>query len=228
MNDFLEPIRVLLVDANVLFRSGIARLIETQPDLQVVGEADNHAQALQLAQQLQPDVMILDVDWNGSECAAVIRAVKRQLAGLRIVALAAEILAEELLACVLAGADGYLQKNITPEELFCRLRGLNRNEAAISLTTAATLMRRLSVSNCTLCLRASPSPDLTARESEVLELVARGMTNKRIGERLQISEHTVRNHLCSIYQKLNLENRLQVAVYSVAHGIVDVNQIAVP
>lgn len=225
MNDPLEPIRILLVDANVLFRSGIARLLETQPDLEVVGEVDDHAEAVELAQHLQPDVMILDIDWNGNECASIVRAVKRQMSGLYIVVLAAEILPEDLLACVLAGADGYLQKNITPDELFSRLRGLNNNEAAISLTTAATLMRRLSISNCTLCLRASPSPDLTTRESEVLELVARGMTNKRIGESLQISEHTVRNHLCSIYQKLNLENRLQVAVYSVAHGLVNVNHI---
>ena len=86
-------------------------------------------------------------------------------------------------------------------------------------------MNRLSISSCTLCLRATAVPDLTRRECEVLNLVARGMTNKTIGTALRISEHTVRNHLCSIYQKLNLQNRLQVAVYSVTHGLVDLNNV---
>lgn len=223
MNEAPETIRVLIVDANVLFRCGIARLLESQPDIKVVGEVDDHVAALQVAHNLQPDVMLVDIEWNESQGAAIIRALKRQLPGVCLVVLSAEIYPDELLACVLAGADGYLLKNITPEELFNRLRGLMRGEAAISLTTAATLMQRLSVSNCTLCLQASPHPGLTPRECEVLDLVARGMTNKRIGAILQISEHTVRNHLCSIYQKLNLKNRLQVAVYSVTHGLVSLD-----
>lgn len=226
MNDALEAIQILLVDANVLFRCGIARLLESQPDLEVVGEVDDAANALAVARDLQPDIMLLDIEWNESEGATITRMIKRQFPGMRLVVLTAEIHPDELLACVLAGADGYLLKNITPDELFDRIRGLVRGEAAISLTTAALLMQRLSVSNCTLCLRASPSPDLTPRECEVLDLVARGMTNKRIGSVLQISEHTVRNHLCSIYQKLNLKNRLQVAVYSVTHGLVDLDVIS--
>lgn len=221
MNESPATLRILLVDANVLFRCGIARLLESQPDLAVVGEMDDPHDALNVADDLQPDVMLLDIEWNEDEGATITRMIKRQLPGMRLVLLTATIEPNELLACVLAGADGYLLKNITPDELFERLRGLNRGEAALSLSTAGMLMKRLSASNCTMCLRASPSPDLTPRESEVLDLVARGLTNKRIGSVLRISEHTVRNHLCSIYQKLNLKNRLQVAVYSVTHGLVE-------
>lgn len=225
MDNSVDSVRVLLVDANVLFRSGIARLLESQSDIVVVGEADNYLDAIHLAHKLQPDVMLLDIEWSETEGPTITRMIKRQLPDMKLVVLTTEIHADELLGCVLAGADGYLLKNITPDELFARIRGLPRQEAAISLKTAGTLMRRLSVSNCTLCLRASPSPDLTPREGEVLELVARGMTNKGIGTILQISEHTVRNHLCSIYQKLNLKNRLQVAVFSVTHGLVDMDNL---
>lgn len=216
-----DEIRVMLVDANVLFRCGIARLLESQPDIRVIGETDGCVEAIHLAGQLNPDIILLDIEFNECDGPSLTRMIKCQLPDVRVVILTAEIDPDFLLACVLAGAEGYLQKNITPDELFARLRGLVRGEAAISLKTAAKLMNRLSISSCTLCLRASVDPDLTPRECEVLNLVARGLTNKKIGETLRISEHTVRNHLCSIYQKLNLENRLQVAVYSVTHGLVD-------
>lgn len=225
MDNPTSDVRVLLVDPNVLFRCGIARLLDSQDDIEVIGEADDYLEGIHAAHRLQPDVMLLDSEWSEIEAANIVRMIKHQLPEMRLVVLTTEIQPDELLGCVLAGADGYLLKNITPDELFCRLRGLMRGEAAMSLATAATLMRRLSVSNCTLCLRASPNAELTPRESEVLELVARGMTNKRIGAVLRISEHTVRNHLCSIYQKLNLKNRLQVAVFSVTHGLVNMDSL---
>lgn len=220
-----DVIKVVLVDANILFRCGIARLLESQPDIQVVGETDESLEAIRLAGRLNPDVMLLDIELNECYGPTLTRLIKRQFPDMYLVILTAEIDPETLLGCVLAGADGFLQKTITPDELFARLRGLVRGEAAIAPTTTRTLLKRLSVSNCTLCLRASPNPNLTPRESEVLSLVARGMTNKRIGATLRISEHTVRNHLCSIYQKLKLKNRLQVAVYSVTHGLVDLDSV---
>jgi two-component system nitrate/nitrite response regulator NarL len=225
MTDGDNVLGVLLVDANVLFRSGIARLLDGQPDIQVVGETDDHHEAIQMAHVLHPDVMLVDIDLDEAEGPTITRMIKRQLPDVFLIVLTTDIYPDALLGCVLAGANGYLRKNITPEELFDRLRGAARQEAAISLQTVAILMERLSVSNCTLCLRASPSPALTPREREVLELVARGMTNRRIGAILQISEHTVRNHLGNIYTKLNLKNRLQVAVYSVTHGMVKLDDM---
>lgn len=222
----LDVIRVLLVDSNILFRCGIARLLESQPDIQVVGETDECLQAIHLASKLHPDVMLLDVDLNECDGPTLTRLIKKQFPDMYLVILTTDLDPDALLGCVLAGAEGYLHKNITPDELFERLRGLIRGEAALALTTAATLMKRLSASNCTMCLRASPNPNLTPRECEVLSLVARGMTNKRMATILRISENTVRNHLCSIYQKLRLKNRLQVAVYSVTHGLVDLDNVS--
>ncbi len=225
MNFSAETLRVLLVDANVLFRSGIARLLESQPDITVVGEAGDCVEAIRLARTLTPDVMLLDIDLNECDGPTLTRMIKSQIPDIHLVVLTTDIDHDALLGCVLAGVEGYLQKNITPEELFARLRGLTKGEAAMSLVTAGKLINRLSMSNCTLCLRASPSPNLTPRECEVLGLVARGMTNRRVAQVLKISENTVRNHLCSIYDKLNLNNRLQVAVYSVTHGLVDLDSV---
>lgn len=222
----VEAIKVLLVDSNILFRCGIARLLELQPDICVVGETDQFPEAIQLAGRLDPDIMLLDIDLNECDGPTLTRLIKKHFPHIYLVILTDDFDSEMLLGCVLAGAEGYLQKNITPDELFERLRGLMRGEAAISLTTTAKLMKRLSVSHCTLCLRASSNPMLTPRECEVLSLVARGMTNKRIASVLHISDNTVRNHLCSIYQKLNLKNRLQVAVYCVTHGLVSLDSIA--
>jgi DNA-binding NarL/FixJ family response regulator len=226
MNISPQMIDVMLIDSNVLFRAGIARLLESQPDMRVVGETGDCLEAIRLAPRLNPDVMLLEVQSNSCDSGALIKLLKQQFPAMHIVVLTTDIDPDGLLSSVLAGAAGYLQKNMTPDELFSRLRGLFRGEAAMSLNTVATLVQRLNNSNCTLCLRASDDPNLTPRECEVLRLVARGMTNKSIGTALRISEHTVRNHLCSIYQKLNLKNRLQVAVYSVTHGLVDLDSIS--
>jgi DNA-binding NarL/FixJ family response regulator len=218
-------IRVLLADSNVLFRCGMARILESQPDIDVAGETGQCDEILRLVAQLQPDVLLLEIGLDACDTPAVIRQINRECPTTRPVILTNDIEPDELLACALAGAAGYLEKTITPEELFARLRGLVQGEAAMSLKTVAVLLQRLSYGNCTLCLHASPDPDLTPRECDVLALVAQGLTNKAIGAALQISEHTVRNHLCRIYQKLNLKNRLQVAVYSVTHGLVDLEGV---
>jgi len=218
------PTRVALVDVNVLFRCGIARMLDALHDFQVVVESGEVHEAIRLAHAQRPDVLLLDSELADSDAPALTRRIARELPHVKIVLLSDTVDPDTLLGCVLAGASGYLLKTITPDELFERLRGLRRGEAAMSLTTVAVLTHRLSLSRCTLCLRASADPLLTPREREVLVLVARGMTNRRIGELLEISEHTVRNHLCSIYHKLHLDNRLQVAVYSVTHGLVDLGK----
>ncbi len=221
VNETTNRIRVLLIDANILFRSGIARLLDSQPDMTVIGETEDCLEGIRLAKSLEPDVVLLDIEINECDGPTLVRTIKKQLPDSRLVVLTADCDADTLLGCVLAGAEGYLQKNITPEALFAHIRGLMHGEAAMAPATTAVLMKRLALSNCTLCLRASPNPNLTSREYEVLSLVARGMTNRRIGALLDISENTVRNHLGSIYHKLRLSNRLQVAVYSVTHGMVD-------
>jgi two-component system nitrate/nitrite response regulator NarL len=225
MNVSLDTITILLVDPNVLFRSGIARLLESQPDMKVAAETGEYMEAVRLATRVQPDVILMETQLDGCDGPTLAGLIKQQFPAVHVVFLTTSTELDHLFACVLAGAAGYLQKNITPDELFARLRGLRRGEAAISLTTVKTLMRQLSESNYALRLRTTPHTNLTPRECEVMGLVSRGLTNKQIGAALGISEHTVRNHLCSIYQKLKLDNRLQVAVFSVMHGLVDIEAI---
>ena len=211
---------VMLVDSNLLFRAGIARLLESQLDMVVVGECDTCEEAVDIVAGLRPDVMLVEIKTSDCDGYFLLKLIKQQLPDIYLVVLTSDIDPNGLLGALLSGASGYLQKTISPDELFARLRGLRNGEAAMSLTSVTMLVQRLNSSNCSLCLRAAPVPNLTPRECDVLKLVARGLTNRNIGEELQISEHTVRNHLCSIYDKLNLKNRLQVAVYSVTHGLV--------
>ncbi|MBN1564399.1 MAG: response regulator transcription factor [Anaerolineae bacterium] len=217
-------LRVMLVDSNLLFRAGIARLIESQPDMVVVGECDTCKEALHMVADIQPDVMLLEVETRECDGFSLLKLIKQQWPDVHLIVLTTDINPNGLLGALLSGASGYLQKTISPDELFARLRGLYAGEAAMSLTTVTMLINRLNSSNCSLCLRAVPNPNLTPRESDILKFVARGLTNRNIGAALQISEHTVRNHLCSVYDKLNLKNRLQVAVYSVTHGLVNLDE----
>ena len=226
MTRLAGPIRVLIMDANVLSCCGMARLLESQPDMAVIGEVRDWDAARELSRAQHPHVLLLDADLLEQPFPREMRAFKKDFPDVHTVVLTQEVVPDELLGCVLSGADGYLEKSITPDELFACLRGLMVGEAAFSPKTVMVLIRRLSMCNCTLCLRASPDPKLTPRESEVLALVVRGLSNKSIGAQLQISEHTVRNHLCRIYQKLKLNNRLQVAMYSVAHGLVRHDEMA--
>lgn len=220
-----NPITVVLADPNILFRSGMARLLESQPDFQVLGETSEGLEVVRLTSEYRPTLLLLETELNGSDGPTVVGFIKEEFPTIHSVFLTSITDPEIVLACIMAGASGYLQKTITPDELFTRLRGLHRGEAAVSLTTVSTLFNRLHTSNYALFLSTPPQTDLTPRECEILKLVARGMTNKQVGALLQISEHTVRNHLGSICQKLNLNNRLQVAVYSVMHGLVRVDGI---
>ena len=226
MSDSTDVTRILLVDPNVLFRCGIARLLNSQQDFRVVGQTGNYMEVADLVAHLQPDQILIEAELDGCDGVALAGLLHHRFPAVSLIFLTSEIKSDLVLECVVAGAVGYLQKNITPEELFARLRSLSSGEAAMSPRTVRVLMDRLSASRYLVQLCSTPDPVLTPREWEILGRVARGMTNRQIGEALQISEHTVRNHLGNIYQKLNLRNRLQAAVYSVIHGLADLKNLS--
>lgn len=206
--------RLLLVDDHALFREGLAQLFAYQDDFAIVGEADDAPSALAQARAARPDLVLMDIDLPGQDGIAATRQLKAEWPEITVVMLTVHDDTEKLLAAIKAGAQGYLVKNIRSPELLDQLRGLARGEAAISRRMATRLLAEFQRAD----VPAEPEVDLTAREIEVLELVAARHSNREIAARLVISEHTVKNHLKNILAKLHLRSRRQAAAYGVARG----------
>jgi DNA-binding NarL/FixJ family response regulator len=213
----LEKLRVLLADDHVLFRKGLAQLLNSQPDFQVVGEAGDGTEALHKARELMPDLILMDINMPHCDGRTATRLIKAELPYVVIVILTVSDDEQDLFAAIKAGAQGYLLKKIDPADLFEQLRGLGRGEAAISRLMANKILREFA--------REEPSPArrrdsaLSDREQQVLQLVTQGLTNREIAARLVISENTVKNHLRNILSKLHLDNRVQAAAYALKEGL---------
>jgi DNA-binding NarL/FixJ family response regulator len=210
------PLRILLVDDHVLFRKGVASLLESQPEFDVIGEAGDGLEGLDKARLLKPDLILMDVTMPRCSGPEATRLITREMPDMQIVMLSVSDDDQDVFAAVRAGAIGYLLKSIKPDELFARLRGIAEGEAPINRVMAAKILRELA--------RTPPQPEpqpvdwppeLAEREREVLQCVAQGMTNREIGEALHIAENTVKNHVRSILDKLHLANRAQMAAYAV-------------
>ncbi|MCZ2096037.1 MAG: response regulator transcription factor [Chloroflexota bacterium] len=217
-----KPITLLLADPNVLFRSALARLLDSLWDMEVVAETGDGLKVADLATEFKPEVILSEIMLEGCPGPALAGLLKERYPGIHLVFLTTNTDPDVLLSCVFAGASGVLYKDVTPGELYMRIRGLRKGEAAIALTTVTTLIQRLNKHNTAFTLHTTSASPLTQRESEIVALVSRGLTNKAIGRQLNLSEYTVRNHLTTICQKLEVHNRLQVAVYGVTHGLVDI------
>jgi len=225
----MEPIRILLVDDHVLVRKGIASLLATQDDLEVVGEAGDGFEALERAEELMPDVILMDISMPRCDGLTAIDLIKREMPYVKIVMLTYSDDDENLFEAIKRGAQGYLLKDLQPEVLFESIRGAARGEAPISGAMAAKLLRELSPRERAELPAAGPEEErlserpsrkglLTRREKEVLQLVAEGLSNRDIAERLRIAENTVKNHLRNILEKLHMQNRAQAVAYAIRQG----------
>jgi DNA-binding NarL/FixJ family response regulator len=211
--------RILLADDHALFRKGLAGLLAAEPDFEVVGEAGTGKRVVELARDLMPDLVLMDIfmpEWNGLEAT---RRLKEELPYVRVVILTISEKEETLFEAVKAGAQGYLLKGIEPPELFDMLRGLGRGEAALSRSMAAKILKEFSRREPQARPEDSPLTRLTAREREVLTHITLGLSNKQVAARLGISENTVRNHLRNILEKLHLQNRVQAAAFALRHNL---------
>jgi DNA-binding NarL/FixJ family response regulator len=217
-----DPIRVLIADDQALFRRGLFVVLGTEPDIEVVAEAENGEQAVARAEELAPDVVLMDVRMprtSGIEAASRIRDT---LPTTKILMLTVSDEEDDLYEAIKAGANGYLLKEISVEEVAEAIRAVVQGQSLISPSMASKLLMEFN----SLAKRAArqeqlPAPVLTARELEVLKLVARGMSNKDVADQLFISENTVKNHVRNILEKLHLHSRMEAVMYAVRQNLLD-------
>lgn len=216
-----RPIRVLLVDDQPLFRRAIATLVDEQPDMTVVGEAENGLDAVEQARVRDPDVIVMDVEMPVMNGVQAVALIADQMPRIKVIMLTVSDSEDFLFDAIRNGADGYLLKDLRPEQLYDMVRSVMRDETPISPAIAGRLLAEFRGRE-TVRTPAPLQPDapgLTRRELEILRLVADGLSNKEIGTDLSITEGTVKNHVHNALEKLHLENRIQAAAYVVRQGL---------
>jgi len=211
-----NPIRVLVVDDHALFRRGLVLVLESEEGIEVVGEADDGDAGVARAEELAPDVILMDVRMPRMGGIEATRAVSAALPSCRIIMLTVSDEEEDLYEAIKAGATGYLLKEISIEEVADAVRAVMQGQTLISPSMASKLISEFA----SLARRATdnqqlPAPRLTERELGVLRLVAQGLTNREIGEQLFIAENTVKNHVRNILEKLHLHSRMEAVLFAV-------------
>jgi DNA-binding NarL/FixJ family response regulator len=219
----VEPIRVLVVDDHALFRRGLEIVLAQEPDIEVVGEAGDGAEAVEQAADLLPDVVLMDVRMPRRSGIEACTAIKDVVPSARIIMLTISDEEGDLYEAIKAGATGYLLKEITIDEVATAIRAVAGGQSLISPAMASKLLTEFA----TLIKRDGdrqqvPAPRLTERELEVLRLVARGMNNRDIAKQLFISENTVKNHIRNILEKLQLHSRMEAVVYAVREKLLEI------
>jgi DNA-binding NarL/FixJ family response regulator len=220
----MAPIRILLVDDQTLILDGLRTILDLEPDMTVVGVASDGESAVQKAIALRPDVILMDLKMPGMDGVECTRRVKAALPEVKIVILTIFDDDDYVFGGVTAGAQGYVMKDVSADELIQVVRAVAAGGAIISPKVAAKILRefgRLSSGQGDAPARRPPRPPLTEREWEILRHLARGATNKEIAAALFIAEGTVKNHVSNIFDKLQLRDRTKVAVYATQWGLLD-------
>jgi two-component system, NarL family, response regulator LiaR len=210
-----NPIRILITDDHVVVRRGTQALLATEPEIEVVGEAKNGEEAVAKALQLQPDVILMDLEMPVMDGIEAIRRITASRPEARVLVLTSFATDDKVFPAIKAGALGYLLKDSSPDELIRAIRQVHRGESSLHPTIARKLLQEMSRPS-----QKPPTEDpLTDREVEVLKLVAQGRSNQEIADELVISEATVRTHVSNILGKLHLASRTQAALYALKEGL---------
>jgi DNA-binding NarL/FixJ family response regulator len=212
--------RVLIVDDHAVFRRGLELVLAEEADLQIVGEASDGLEAIERAADLLPDVIVMDVRMPGVGGIEAARRIRHARPATKVVMLTGSEDEEDLFAAVRVGATGYLLKEAAIAELAGAVRAVARGQALITPSMATKLLGEFNLLSRRVDSHDT-SPKLTDRETEVLRLVAKGMSNKEIAADLVIAENTVKNHVRNILEKLQLRSRMEAAMYAVREKLVD-------
>ena len=215
----VEKIRVLIADDHQVVRQGLRTFLELQEDIVVVGEAGDGLVAVEMARQLKPDVVLMDLVMPKLDGIAATRQVKSLGTGARVIALTSFTEDDKVFPAIQAGASCYLLKDVSPDELVEAIRAAYRGEARLHPDIARKLMEQ--VAQQTTPAHEPQVEDLTEREGDVIRLVAQGRSNHEIAQELVISEKTVKTHISNILGKLHLTDRTQLAIYAIKKGLVD-------
>lgn len=215
----MGPIELLLVDDHILFREGLVSLLASQPDFKVAGQAGSMREAITLARNLKPTLVVMDISLPDGTGLDATRAILADRPETKIVFLTVHDDDEQLFAAIRAGALGYLSKGVRAAELLKRLRNVARGEAGISPAIARRILQEFSRTRTSAPAELTDATQLTAREQEIVRELARGATNREIARRFVISENTVKNHVRNVLSKLHLRSRRDVADYARDHGM---------
>lgn len=212
-------INVLLVDDQALVRTGFRLMLNAEPDIEVVGEAGDGAQALALSRELRPDVVLMDLHMPGVDGVRATELITGELPGVRVLALSTFDLDENVVAALRAGADGFLPKDISPEELVEGVRVVHRGESAVAPRLLTSLIGTF-VRATRPRRRAAALGDLTEREAEVLVHIAKGLSNAEISTALDVSPSTVKNHVTALFAKIGARDRAQAVIVAYEAGLI--------
>jgi two-component system, NarL family, response regulator LiaR len=218
-----DPIRVLLADDHQMVRQGLIFFLSTQPGIEVVGEAGTGEEALKLVEMLRPDVVLMDIVLPKMSGIEAIRIIHTEYPATEVIMLTSFIDDDKVRDAIQAGAAGYLMKDVDPSALASAIYAIRRGELYLHPEAARRLAEILRPNPNDA---QEPSPDvLTEREGEVLKLVAHGLSNQSIASQLSITLKTVKAHVSSILQKLELDSRVQAALYALRHSIVQLDEL---
>jgi two-component system NarL family response regulator len=219
-----EPIRTMIVDDHALFRRGLEMVLEGEPDIDLVGQASDGAEAVEKAAESLPDIVLMDIRMPRSNGIEACRAMKEAAPSAKIVILTISDEEEDLFEAIRAGASGYLLKDIPLDEVADTVRAVHGGQSLINPSMAGKLLIEFAA----LARRDEeeraqevPAPRLTEREMQVLKLVARGMNNRDIAKELFISENTVKNHVRNILEKLQIHSRMEAVMVAVREKLIE-------
>jgi DNA-binding NarL/FixJ family response regulator len=218
----MNPIKVLVVDDHALFRRGITAVLANHENLEVVGEASDGLEAIEKAEAIVPDIIVMDLNMPRCSGLEATQALQAKMPQVNILVLTISENEADLFAAVKFGARGYILKNTEPEELIQAILHIAQGGVIVSPIMATKLLTEFQGLEAEGKREAiqETEPNLSPREGEVLQLVAQGATNKQIADSLFISENTVKTHLRNIMEELHLANRSQAAAYAVERGLV--------